>query len=183
MLSTPNALLSRGLLAVVLGIVSVAWPGITIGAIVILFAIYAFTAAGLETVRAFASDRAGAILGWLLLALLSLVAGVTALAWPGITALVLTVWVGLWALTTGVTEIAIAFRRGEAADDRVRFMLGGLISLALALVLFARPDIGAVSLAVVFGLFSIIYGVSAVVTSFEERRLLKRLNRSNPVAA
>lgn len=173
MFSSPNALLSRGLLAFVIGIVSVAWPGITIGAVVVLFAIYAFTAAGLDTVRAFGSDRAGSVLGWLLLAGISLVAGVIALAWPGITALVLTVWVGIWALTMGFTEVGIAFRRGERAGERARLMLSGLISLALALVLFTRPDIGAVSLAVVFGLFSIVYGVSAVVTSIEERHLLK----------
>lgn len=176
MFSSPNALLSRGLLAVVIGVVSVAWPGITLGAVVILFAVYAFIAAGHEFVRAFASDRAGAVFGWLLLAVLSLVAGVIAVAWPSITVFVLVIWVALWALTTGFTEIAIAFRRGEPAGERARFMLGGLISLALALVLFTRPGIGAVSFAVVFGLFSIVYGVGAVLTSLEERRVLKRIS-------
>jgi hypothetical protein len=36
-------------------------------------------------------------------------------------------------------------------------------------VLFIRPDIGALSLATVFGLFSIVYGTSALILSFQAR--------------
>jgi uncharacterized membrane protein HdeD (DUF308 family) len=182
MLSSPNALLWRGLLAVVAGIVSVAWPDITIGAFVILFAVYAFIGAATDGARAFASDRVGPVFGWLLLAVLSLVAGVVALAWPGITALALTIWIAAWALTTGAMEIALAFQRGESAGERTLFLLTGAVSIVLAFVLFVRPDIGAVSLATVFGLFSIFYGVSAVFGSFELRSRRTRASRSDPVS-
>jgi len=57
-------------------ILALAWPGITILALVILFAIYAFIAAGLQTARAFASATAGPVFGHLLLALIDLAAGV-----------------------------------------------------------------------------------------------------------
>ncbi|MGW7549601.1 HdeD family acid-resistance protein [Streptomyces sp. NPDC054770] len=181
MLSSPNALLWRGLLAVVIGIVSVTWPGITVGAFVVLFAVYAFMSAATDGARAFASDRAGPVFGWLLLALLSLAAGIVALAWPGITALALTIWVAAWALSTGFMEIVLAFQRGETAGGRALFLLTGLVSVALAFVLFVRPDIGAVSLANVFGLFSIVYGVSSVFASVEERRGSSTASRSEPV--
>ena len=155
----------RGLLAIVIGIVSVAWPNITVGAFVVLFAVFAFTAAFSDAARAFASDRAGPVVGWLLLGLLSLAAGVVALAWPGATALVLTIWIAAWAFVTGVFEVTMAFRQSETAGERAMWALGGLISIALAIVLAFRPDIGAVSLATVFGLFSIVYGISALVLS------------------
>jgi len=45
-------LLWRGLLAIVVGVVSVAWPNITVGALVILFAVYAFIAAGTDEITA-----------------------------------------------------------------------------------------------------------------------------------
>jgi hypothetical protein len=48
--------------------------------------------------------------------------------------------------------------------------LGGLISMALGVVLAIRPDAGAVSLATVFGLFSIVSGISALVLSVQLRR-------------
>jgi uncharacterized membrane protein HdeD (DUF308 family) len=183
MLSSPNVLLWRGLPAVVIGMVSVTWPGITVGAFVILFAVYAFMSAATDAARAFAGDRVGPVLGWLLLALLSLAAGVIALAWPGITALALTIWIAAWALTTGVMEIVLAFQRGEKAGERALFLLTGLVSIAFAFVLFVRPDIGAVSLATVFGLFSIVYGVSAVFASFEERRRRTYSSRPEPTRA
>jgi uncharacterized membrane protein HdeD (DUF308 family) len=170
-MSISTSLLWRGLLAIAVGIVSVAWPGITVGALVILFAIYAFIAAGTEALRAFSSDRAGPVFGHLLLGLLSVIAGIGALVWPGITALVLVIWVAVWAGTTGVVEVALAFRHGATAGERALWALTGLVSIALSVVLFIRPDIGAVSLATVFGLFSIFYGVSALVLSFQARKV------------
>jgi uncharacterized membrane protein HdeD (DUF308 family) len=124
----------------------------------------------------------GPVVGRLLLAVLSLVAGVVAPAWPGSTALALAIWIAAWALTTGAMEIALAFQRGESAGERTLFLLTGAVSLVLAFVLFVRPDIGAVSPATVFGLFSIFYGVSAVFGSFEPRSLRTRANGSDPVS-
>jgi uncharacterized membrane protein HdeD (DUF308 family) len=169
--SISSALLWRGLLAIVIGVVSVAWPGITVGAFVILFAAYAFVGAVMEALVAFRSDRAGPLAGHLVLSLLSAAGGIVALAWPGITALVLTIWVATWALVTGVVEIVLAFRRVEGAGERAMWALGGLVSIALGAVLAIRPDVGAVTLATVFGLFSIVYGVQALVVSVATRRI------------
>jgi uncharacterized membrane protein HdeD (DUF308 family) len=175
--SISSSLLWRGILAIVIGLVSVAWPDITVGAFVILFAVYAFMAAAADALRAFSSDKAGPVLGYLLLGLVSLAAGVVALAWPGITALVLTLWVGAWAFFTGAVEVALAFRRGEAAGERTLWLLSGLVSIALGAVLAIRPDIGAVSLATVFGLFSIVSGVNALLLAGQTRRMHRTTQR------
>ena len=65
----------------------------------------------------------------------------------------------------------MAFRQGETAGERAMWAITGLVSVALGVVLFIRPDIGAVSLATVFGLFSIFYGVSSLVLSFQARKV------------
>jgi len=168
--SVSSSLLWRGLVAIVIGVVSVAWPNVTVGAIVILFAIYAFVSAVATGARAFASRSAGPVIGYLLLAALDVVAGVAALAWPGITAVVLTIWIAVWAFVTGIIEVAMAFRSGEYAGERALWALTGLVSIALGIVLAIRPDIGAVSLAAVFGLFSIVYGISTLVLSAQLRK-------------
>lgn len=170
-MSLSTSLILRGLLAIVIGIVSVAWPGITVGAFVILFAVYAFIAAITDAVRAFSSSRAGPVAGYLLLAVLSAAAGVIALVWPNITVLVLVLWIAAWAVVTGVVEAALAFRQGETAGERAMWALTGLVSVALGVVLFIRPDIGALSLATVFGLFSIVYGVSALMLAAQARKV------------
>src|SRR5207247_1392004 len=99
------------------------------------------------------------------------------LFWPNITALVLTIWVGAWATITGLAEVAMTFRQAAAAGERVMWALSGLVSIAFGVVLFVRPDIGAVSLATVFGLFSVFYGVSAAVRSFQARKLTAAARR------
>lgn len=182
-MSLSTSLLWRGLLAVGVGVVSVAWPGITVGAFVILFAVYAFVAAVTDTMRAFSSDKAGPVAGYLFLALLSAAAGVVALVWPGITALALVVWVAAWALVTGIVEAALAFRQGETAGERAGWALSGIVSIALAVVLFIRPDIGAVSLAAVFGFFAIVYGVSEVVLALRARKVRSEARRLVGAAA
>ena len=178
-----SSLLWRGLLAVVIGVVSVVWPDITVGAFVILFAVYAFLAAITDAMRAFASDRAGPVVGYLLLALVSVAAGVAALVWPDITALVLTVWVAAWALVTGVIEVSMAFRSGERAGERAVWVLLGLVSVALGVVFAIRPDIGALTLATVFGVFSIVYGITAITFGAQIRRAGKAARPLSHVAA
>ena len=110
--SLSTSLIARGILAVVVGIVALAWPSVTVLALVILFAIYAFIAAGLQAARAFSSRNAGPVIGHLLLGLADLAAGAVALAWPGPTALVLVLIVGVWAITAGLVEFSAAFLRG-----------------------------------------------------------------------
>jgi uncharacterized membrane protein HdeD (DUF308 family) len=56
--SVSTSLILRGVLAAIVGILALSWPGVTILALVILFAVYAFMDAGFETMRAFGSGRA-----------------------------------------------------------------------------------------------------------------------------
>jgi len=97
--SLSTSLIVRGILALAVGIIALAWPQVTVLALVILFAVYAFIAAGLQGMQAFSSARAGPVIGHLLLGLVDIAAGVIALAWPGPTALVLVLIVGTWATT------------------------------------------------------------------------------------
>jgi uncharacterized membrane protein HdeD (DUF308 family) len=173
--SLSTSLIVRGVLALAVGIIALAWPSVTILALVILFATYAFIAAGLQAMRAFSSPAAGPVFGHLLLGLADLAAGVIALAWPGPTALVLVLIVGIWAVIAGIVEIAAAFGAGEPAGTRALFTLGGLASVAFGVVLCARPGIGAVTLALLFGLFSLVYGAWMLVQGIELRRTGKTL--------
>ena len=79
--SLSTSFIVRGLLAFPVGIVALAWPGVTVLALVVLFAIYAFIAAGMEVVKAFSSERAGPVMGHLLLGLVDIGAGM--IAWRG----------------------------------------------------------------------------------------------------
>jgi uncharacterized membrane protein HdeD (DUF308 family) len=169
--STSTSLILLGVLAVIVGIVAIAWPGVTILALVYLFAVYAFIDAGLQSARAFSSRAAGPVVGRLLLALIDLAAGVVALVWPGPTAFVLVIVVASWALVGGVAEFFAGFGAGETGEMRALFILSGLVSVAFGVLLFARPGVGAVTLALLFGLYSLIYGFSQINAGIQVHRL------------
>jgi uncharacterized membrane protein HdeD (DUF308 family) len=168
--STSTSMILLGVLAIIVGILALAWPGVTVFALVVLFAVYAFIGAGLQAARAFSSKSAGPVFGHLFLGLIDLAAGVVALVWPAPTALVLVLIVGIWAFVGGFFEIFAGFGSGETAGTRAMFILGGLVSVAFGVVLFARPGIGAVTLALLFGLFSLFYGISQIVLGTQLRR-------------
>jgi uncharacterized membrane protein HdeD (DUF308 family) len=174
--SSASSLIWQGVLAVIVGIIALSWPRVTVLALVILFAVYAFMVSGLEAAQAFSSRKAGPVFGHLLLGLAALAAGVIALVWPGPTALVLVLVIGIWAVLDGLVMIVAAFQKGEPAGTRALFILSGLAMVAFGVVLFTHPGIGAVTLALLFGLFNLVLGISQIVAGIELRRTGKTLD-------
>ena len=179
--SAASYLLLLGVLAIGVGIIALAWPGATVLALVILFAVDAFIGAGLQLVRAFSGRTAGPVFGHLLLGLIDLAAGVVALVWPGPTAYVLVIIVAAWALVGGFAEIFAGFQSGETAGTRAMFIIAGLVSVAFGIVLFARPNVGAVTLALLFGLYSMIYGFSQITAGVQVRQMGTSVKSLSPL--
>src|SRR6516162_4139967 len=180
--SLSTSLIARGILALAVGVIALAWPSVTVLALVILFAIYAFMASGLQAARAFSSRKAGPVFGHLLLGLIDLAAGVVALVWPAPTAYVLVIVVAAWALVGGLAEVFAGFGGGETAGTRAMFILAGLVSVAFGVLLFARPGVGAVTLALLFGLYSMIYGLSQITAGVQVRQVGKSVRSLSPVS-
>ncbi len=59
--------------------------------------------------------------------------------------------------------------RAFGEEPRALFLLGGLVSIAFGVVLFARPGVGAVTLALLFGLFALFYGISRIAAGIQLR--------------
>ena len=158
---SPGHLAFLGLLATALGVVAIVWPGMTIGVAVGLFAIYCFVNAVGQLFAMFTIERSVSrdILR-LLLAVIDVAAGVVAVVYPGMTAEVLTIVVGFWAIFGGSVELAGAFmgRSGWLG-------VAGLLTVTAGVVLIAAPGIGAVSLALIFGIYLLAYGITLLVSA------------------
>jgi len=178
--SLSTSLIARGILALAVGLTALAWPGVTVLALVIMFAVYSLTAAGLQAARAFASRNAGPVAGHLLLAVADLAAGAVALAWPGPTALVLVLIVGAWAIIAGLAEIATASGAGQPAGARAMLTLAGLATIAFGVVLCARPGAGAVTLALLFAMFNLTTGTWMLAHGIQLRQTGKALHSVRP---
>jgi len=151
---TSTSLILIGVLAVIVGIFAIAWPGATILALVILFAVYAFIDAGLQTMRAFSGRTAGPVLGapaaragrpwwpaWV------------ALTWArALTAFVLVIVVAAWALAGGVAEFFARLpKRGERGHPRAVSSCPGWCRSRSAYCCSPAPGAGVLTLALLFG--------------------------------
>ncbi|MCW2896262.1 MAG: protein of unknown function rane, partial [Actinomycetia bacterium] len=94
-----------------------------------------------------------------------------ALAWPAPTAFVLVIVVAAWALAGGVAEFLTGLQTGETAGTRALFIMSGLVSVAFGVLLFARPGVGALTLALLFGLYALVYGFSQITAGVQLRQL------------
>jgi len=104
------AVVLRGVLAILFGLLAWLTPGITLAALVLLFGAFAFTDGVFAIVSAI--RRQGERPWWSLVieGMAGIAAGLVTLFWPGITALALLFVIAAWAIVTGGLEIAAAIR-------------------------------------------------------------------------
>jgi uncharacterized membrane protein HdeD (DUF308 family) len=156
----------RGIVAILFGLVILAWPAITLRALILVFGIFAIAAgvfALLSGLRAEERRRR-----WLLLAegVVAALAGIVALAWPAITARALLFIIAAWAIVTGVLEMAGAFRTRLASTPEWVLMASGIISVVFGILLLVWPYLGLLALTWLIGIYAIIYGIIHVVLAF-----------------
>ena len=165
-------LLLRGALAIIFGMLALGYPGMTLATLVLTFAFFALVD-GIANVCYGIAGRKDNESWWVLLleGLLGIAFGVITFQAPGITALLLLLYIGFWAVGTGVLRIVLAIRLRKEIEGEWWMALGGLVSILFGMSVIARPGAGAIAVLTVMGLWSIITGVFLVLGSFKVKSL------------
>jgi uncharacterized membrane protein HdeD (DUF308 family) len=167
----------RGLLAVVFGLLTIAWPGITVLALVLLWGVYTLvdgvTAVIMGVTNRSAPTDHRVIHG--LLGLLGIAAGLITFLWPQITAVALLVIIAAWALVAGALQIAAAIRLRKQISNEWFLGLSGAVCVVLGVLLIVQPAEGAIGLVIAIATFAIVWGVSLILFGLR----LRRLGRTN----
>jgi uncharacterized membrane protein HdeD (DUF308 family) len=164
-------LLFRGILAILFGILAIAWPGITLIALVYLFGAYAFIDGVVEVVAALRHTKEQ---GWGLLlveGIVSVLAGVVAFAYPGITALVFLYLLAAWAVVTGITEIVAAFSLPLGASREWLLGLAGVASILFGILIAFQPKSGLLIVVWLIGIYAVVFGALLIGRYFQTRSL------------
>jgi uncharacterized membrane protein HdeD (DUF308 family) len=169
-------LLLRGIFAIAFGVLTWFQPGISAAALVLLFGAYAFADGVLSAWTAIAG-RAEHEYWWLVLlrGLLGIGVGILAFIEPGVVALALLFYIAIWAVATGVLEIATAIRLRREIQGEWLLILSGLISVIFGVVLVARPGAGALALLWLIAAFAIAVGVVLVILAFKARGFARKI--------
>ena len=169
-------LVVRGVLAIIFGLIVLLVPRIALLALVYVFAAYALID-GLMAVYIAIRER-GSLSRWgrvLFEGILGIIIGIVAFIHPGFTALVLLYVVAIWAVVTGIMEIATAFAiRGFAAREWA-LGLAGVLSIIFGIVLFIFPGAGILSILWLVGIYAIIFGILFIVRAFQLRSWASRV--------
>jgi uncharacterized membrane protein HdeD (DUF308 family) len=166
------AVLIRGLAAILFGIIAIARPGAGLLALVAIWAIYAIVDGIFNLVAAMHGAHEGRRWGWLVFeGVISILAGVVTFAWPGMTALVLVMLIAVWAVITGIAEIAAAISLRHVIEREWLLGASGLLSILFGILLFIFPSAGALSLVFLIGIYAILFGVMLVALGFKLERL------------
>jgi uncharacterized membrane protein HdeD (DUF308 family) len=153
----------RGVLAILFGLAALFMPGLAWLSLLLLFGTYAI----LDGVFAMLSGLISSKFSrrwwvFLLEGLVSVIAGVVAVVRPDIASVVLVLIIALWAVFTGILEIAAAIRlRREITNE---WMLGfsGFVSIALGVLLFFQPAAGGLIVTLMIGAYALIFGATWV---------------------
>ncbi|HYY89063.1 MAG TPA: HdeD family acid-resistance protein [Chloroflexota bacterium] len=169
----------RGLLAVVFGLLAFAWPGMTLVVLIVLFGAYAVVDGVLGILAALRGDTDHR-LAMLLEGVVSVVAGVVAFVWPGLTALVLAYIIAFWAILTGVLEIVAAVRLRRVIHNEWALLVGGALSVLFGVVVAAAPGAGALALVWLIGAYAVVFGIALIAVSWRLRSHAQRLGGAAP---
>jgi uncharacterized membrane protein HdeD (DUF308 family) len=171
--------LLRGIFMVLFGIIALISPDIALLTLVFVFGFYAILDAA-SAIMIGVRSRGEPYRGWLVVqGVVSALAGVIALIWPGVTALALLFVVAFWAIMLGVGEIGGAFASRKRGSQAWGWTLAaGILNVVFGIVLLAWPASGILALVWLVGIFTLAGGLTLILLAFRVRQDQRALTSS-----
>ena len=163
--------LVRGILAILFGLFALFAPGGALLFLVFLFGIYAIldgVTALVVGIRHRSSDP-----HWVwhvIQGVVSVLAGIIAFVWPGVTVLAILFVIAFWSIVSGIAEIVESFTMRRQGDGGWGWVLAaGIVSILFGIMLLVWPGTALITLLWLAGIWGIVFGVIIVVWSFRLR--------------
>jgi uncharacterized membrane protein HdeD (DUF308 family) len=164
---------TRGVAAIIFGLLAVIWPDITLLALVFLFGAYSLVDGAFTLASAvFRRSLEGGNRVWLVLSgLAGIGIGIVTFIWPDITTLALLALIAAWAIVTGVLDVVAAVRLRREIEGEWLLAVSGVLSVVFGILLAIWPASGALALVILIGSFAIVFGAFLVALSLRLRKL------------
>jgi len=165
--------LLRGIVAIAFGALLLARPIAGVAAFVILFGAFAFVDGILTIVQAlrYAHPQTGQWWWLLLQGICGIGIGVITFFTPGITAYVLGIFVGAWAIVTGIFEIMAAVQMRRNVPGEIFMVVAGVLSIVLGAAIFLFPGAGLLAVVWFVAVYALAAGVTLVILALRLRGL------------
>jgi uncharacterized membrane protein HdeD (DUF308 family) len=137
-------LLLRGFAAIAFGVLAFFWPGLTLITLTWLWGAYALSDGVIAIWAAFNAPGGDAGPRWWLgvSGVVSILAGVVAFWYTGMTTLVLLMFIAVWAIIIGATQIWGAIALRSVLQHEWLLVINGALSIAFGVILMVQPGAG-----------------------------------------
>jgi uncharacterized membrane protein HdeD (DUF308 family) len=160
-------LMLRGVLAILFGLMAWMWPNETLAILVLIWGAYALTD-GIFEVLAGIRGKWGSLV---VLGLLGIGAGIVTFIWPGITAITLSWVFAFWAIVAGILQVSAAIRLRKEVQGEWLWILSGVLTALLGVLLLLYPGAGALSVTWLIGSLAIAWGILLVMLAWKLKGL------------
>ena len=165
-------LVIRGVCGIIFGIIAFAYPGLALATLVLLFGAWVLIDGVFRIVGATAGRASDPDWGFhLIVGILGVVIGFITFSAPGITALVLIIYIAAWALMIGAAEIGLAIKLRREMKGEWLLILVGLASIIFAVLLLWNPGPGALALLWLIASYAIVFGALTIFFGFRLRSM------------
>jgi uncharacterized membrane protein HdeD (DUF308 family) len=174
-----------GVLAVILGLVILVWPGPSIVVAAVLFGVYLVVSGVAQVISAFSLPvSAGGRILLLISGAASLILAVLAFRHfgEGYAILLLAIWIAVGFIFRGVATVTMAISE-PAFPGRGWAIFFGVITIIAGIVVLAWPFDSILTLALVAGIWLIVIGVMEIVTGFGMRSDVKKAEKVTETTA
>ncbi|ETW25549.1 membrane protein [Mycobacterium gastri 'Wayne'] len=167
--------LLSGLLALILGVLILVWPGISVLVAAVTFGVYLLVTGIAQVFFAFSLHvSAGSRILLFISGAASLILAVLAFRHFGNAVLLLAIWIGIGFIFRGVATTVSAIN-DPTLPGRGWQIFVGVVSLIAGVVVIAAPFESIITLAIVVGVWLVIIGACEIVSAFGIRKAAKRL--------
>lgn len=174
-------LIIGGLVSVVFGFVAVIWPGITVGVLALLLAVFLGVVGVLDIVRSLHKFKSGFLGGLLTMLLGFLEVGVAMYLLhnrgSGIAVATLGLLVGISFIVRGVLGAVLAFDSQSSTGTRWINAILGLLAIVVGMVVVYYPVAGALAWVWVVGLFAIVAGAFEIGFGFMAKHEIEKAEK------
>jgi uncharacterized membrane protein HdeD (DUF308 family) len=161
----------RGIVAILFAVLAFAWPGETLGILMLLFGCYALVDGACMLIAAIGGQRRRHN-RWLLAleGIVGMALGVVVLRVPVPSAVVLFYFMSIWAVALGFLRIAEAILLRKEISGEMWLALSGVVAILFAVSLMLQPRMGAVAMIWLIAGYALVTGIFEVLLGIELHR-------------
>ena len=169
--------LVRGVLWILFGLFVFAQPGISLLTLTLTFGIFAL-ADGVGSIVSAVAGRDQHDHWWMLLlaGIAGVLVGLVTFISPRTAAVVLLLYIALWALATGFLQIVAAVRLRKEIQGEFWLAFSGVLTIVFGMLLILRPAAGALSVLWLIAAYAVAFGVFLIGLAFRMRAFGGRVN-------